>query len=561
MSDESLTSWLQLDLNSWVDYLWTLRTTLSQYPKSTALCTLLATGWFLKRMLSSKLEESLKKIQEAGVYRYKRSVPLGVADEMLVKTQQYADFGRSTACMLVTGPLTPQLVREGLILLQQRHPQLRLGIHSTTQRGSSRYYFHEYQEPQDKIVFQVRKRKGDSYWMEVMEELSNSYRPCIDVHDRLLWEVVFLENGDSNTSDTHDTKHEILITASHVIMDGTSRVIFHTDLLKCIAMAQHAQEKNLPRPTIEHLPMHPSIEECISGHPLYFKARTWNQILTPDIIRIPLKLLWEASGSRLPVHQAVTSAERRDRFVYRKRASAGFIRACKRNHVSVHSGIVGLFGLAMQKALDLPASSSLYTSTPVRLRPYSEKHDLSAVLGNTVSSFEISLPLKTCSSEKDEKERSALSSGVTKEQQQRVWDYAQVFQNFMHESPEHKLPNSAFHNMHDSPGINSIALNTKVMSMLIEDNFGRFGNLHLSNLGNCSRYPQQYGEHKQFKLLEWHALTSQRTVGYDVSIFTATFHGEMFFTVQYIEPLLTREQVDRIADIAMEMIDQVAKQC
>jgi hypothetical protein len=240
-SFQSATAWLQLDMQPWLDYLLKIRTTVIDYPMTTAFCSLLAAGWILKRVISSKLDASLRKTQEVAVYRYKRSFPLGIADIMMIKAQHYLDSGRSTACMHVTGPLTPQLLRNGLILLQQRHPQLRLGIHTAT-KGNSGYYFHEYHEPQEKIVCQVRKRKGESHWMEVMEELSNSYRPCIDVHDSLLWDVVFLENADSGSC-AHGTKHEILITACHAIMDGTSRVIFHTDLLDCIAKAHHAQEK------------------------------------------------------------------------------------------------------------------------------------------------------------------------------------------------------------------------------------------------------------------------------------------------------------------------------
>lgn len=138
-----------------------------------------------------------------------------------------------------------------------------------------------------------------------------------------------------------------------------------------------------------------------------------------------------------------------------------------------------------------------------------------------------------------------------------LWHYAETFQHHMHSDPKHKLPQSAFRDIQDLPGALTILSSPRIMAMMIDDNFGRIGHLHLSNIGNCSHHPRDYGDGDVFRLIEWHVTSSSRIVGYTFSLFTATFHGTMFFDLQYTEPLVSREQADAVADEAMNLIAQV----
>jgi hypothetical protein len=189
------------------------------------------------------------------------------------------------------------------------------------------------------------------------------------------------------------------------------------------------------------------------------------------------------------------------------------------------------------------------------MRPYSTKHDLGPVLGNTPSSYELKFPLRSLGPDgADNGTAVALLDGV--DHAAVLWEYAAKFQSFMHSDSKHKLPQSAFRGIHDGAGANFL-MQPALLGMMVNDNFGRIGNLHFSNLGNCSQYPRDYGDkdgNAAFRLLEWHAMTSLRMAGFDIAIFTATFHGEMFFDLQFTEPLMAREQADAILDEAMRLI-------
>jgi NRPS condensation-like uncharacterized protein len=160
-----------------------------------------------------------------------------------------------TAVIQLAGPLTADLIKRGLLLLQKRHPLLRATL---SQSKSGRDCFEIDKEPLE-MPLNIQNRVGSEQWIQIYERQLNE---TFISRQRYLWHLTAL------LDDSKEGNHELIASFHHTIIDGQSLGNFFCDLLSYLQALSNGETTE-----IESLPMMPNFEQ------LQDKMVGWNKYL------------------------------------------------------------------------------------------------------------------------------------------------------------------------------------------------------------------------------------------------------------------------------------------
>jgi len=147
---------------------------------------------------------------------------------------------------------------------------------------------------------------------------------------------------------------------------------------------------------------------------------------------------------------------------------------------------------------------------------------------------------------------------VDEKKEANVTHYARLSHKHLHANPDTRVPRCAFRGLHDQTAFAMLS-NPIIKYMLFNDNraCGRNKNVVISNLGDVTEYHPTSRKFGPFELLEFYSTQSQAAVGFEIFIVLATFHGELYMSVQYTTPLVSSARGQELANEIVHIIRDI----
>jgi hypothetical protein len=237
----------------------------------------------------------------------------------------------------IRGPLTPELLRRALDLLQRRHPRLR----STIEGPDAELHFRD--EQAGPIPMAVERSAGES--ADVGVELREINRP-IDSRSCLLRATLLLPEASESPC-------RLILLAHHAAVDGSSLLELLEDLVR-YCRRLHAGEP-MQEGEVEPLALLPSAQDLMPA-----ELKTWRGRIGTWVQGLRIRRRLRRFGARtLPVERLVPPRERVSGVVRRALGpdALGRLRArCVESGASMHGMLCAALLFAV--ALRLPAAES-----------------------------------------------------------------------------------------------------------------------------------------------------------------------------------------------------------
>lgn len=409
----------------------------------------------------------------------------------------------------IEGEISPNIVKQALDLIQQRHPMLQVHI----VRSGDNLYFQS--QGTQAIPLRLIAKQYENQWIEIVEdELHEKFPPG----QNPLCQVTLLQSSKPNNIS------EIIIKFHHAISDGISSMHLLDDLLtyynqlksgECMAAIFTMQ----PLPPVESLLSYSfNNQEKIEKSPEQFSQKTQKP-----------KLMIEC--------EALPSACR-TRFITRnlsQEITLALKNRCKQEKTTVHGALCAAMMFASVKIFSTETPVYISCNSSVNLRKYCQpevKNDYMSCLISFVENFY------------------SLETEIT------FWDLARESKANI----SHFLDNKEFlmsfksKYFHENNGDdNSFSFDKQsFINRLKQESQREYTSLFISNIGQFT-FPEHYGG---LKLKELYFSTGQHIFGSYLGLATVTFHEQMFFSFGYVEPLLSAKTVELFASTVTSLIYQ-----
>jgi NRPS condensation-like uncharacterized protein len=410
----------------------------------------------------------------------------------------------------IKGPLSDELVRQALDLVQRRHPRLNSRIVGTL--DNLRF---ETQGTR-KIPLRVVNKFHNEQWQDVVVEEMNEK---IDSSKVLVRAVLVHIKSEDNTS-------YLLTTIHHAITDALSGIRLHSELLTyCQSLASGDRITH-----VSSLPVLPSVEELLPESMKGFRG-TIKSVLF--LLRLTLQHLWHQPKT-LGIEKDVSLELRRCGLVHRQldeELTQQFVELCRQEKTTVQGALSAAMLWAAARNITagnktkVCLSCESYVDLRRRLKPIISDENMS-VLASSVTSFhtirtQTSITafhtLKTCTSfwtlARDVKQK--LEAGLKR---------GNIFSVVL---MSRKIIESALSQPNQVPL--TVAL-TNVGRVNIPKNYGLF------QLEEISYYP------------------AQAAFGGVFTAAVATFEGKMILNFIFSEPSISRETMETLVNSVVSCI-------
>lgn len=401
----------------------------------------------------------------------------------------------------ISGSLDPDMLRQALSLLQQRHPVLRARF----REDSSAYYFdvEDFNQlpPELRLAavpLKVIERTDYEHCLRLGEEGAlRSFDPA----DKYIWRIVQVR--DNNHSD-------LVFFIHHAISDGLSTTRFVHDIMHLCGILA---ERKDPLPEVQTLPFLPCTDAML--------------VRTPPAETAPAEEEGDVSHWRFATQ--VPIEQRKVRTFFRqieKDDAVRFQAQCKQQGVSPAVAFTAAILRAAAHWHDSPLRLCLSSGTNLRGR----------------CSPEISLDHFGCFI-------TMTRAAYTLLPGESLWDCARRCQKTLDtaaavQQRQGFLPR-AFHK--------AFVATTMAQNLADNEKQGIFaGGICYSNLGVLT-FPERYGP---FLLTDIHSLTTEVSGFYFLYFNTRMLHGRIFCDFAYTEPLVSRQKAEAIAQALVDTIQR-----
>ncbi|MBO1351958.1 MAG: hypothetical protein EBE86_033395 [Hormoscilla sp. GUM202] len=268
----------------------------------------------------------------------------------------------------ILGPMTEEIVRQALDLVQERHPRLNSRIVGDDDNL-------RFETGAKKIPLRVVEQQHSEQWQEILTEELNTK---IESYEVLLRAVLVKEQNENSAS-------HLIITIHHAITDGLSSIQLYSEILTyCQKIA--GGEPHSPAPSYEVLP---PVDELFPPSKKGFRGII-NSLLF--LLKFKLKLLWYRPET-LSFEKTVPIEERRCGIVCRQ-LDAEFTKQLINRYREEETTVQGalsaamLFAAARKIRAGQKTRVNCYSSIDLRkrLKPLVSKDKL-GVLVSTLGSF------------------------------------------------------------------------------------------------------------------------------------------------------------------------------
>lgn len=413
----------------------------------------------------------------------------------------------------IKGPLSEELLRQALALVQRRHPRLNSRI-----VGSLDNLWFETEGTQ-KIPLRVVNKFHNEQWQEVVVEEMNEK---IDSSQVLMRAVLVHIEGEDNTS-------YLLTTIHHAITDALSSIRLHSELLtycQSLASGEHITH-------ISSLPVLPSVEELLPESMKGFRG-TINSMLF--LLRLTLQHLWHQVKT-LEIEKIVPLELRRCGMIHRQldeKLTQQFVALCRQEKTTVQGALSAAMLLAAAKKItaenqtEVCVSCESYVDLRRRLKPVVSDTNMS-VLASSVTSFHT---LRT---------QTLMTSFHTLQSCTSFWSLAR--------DVKHKLEAE----LKRGTIFNVVLMSRKIIESALSQPNQVPLTVALTNMGRVN-IPTNYGS---FHLEDISYYPSQAAFGGVFSAAVATFEGKMNLNFLFSEPSISRETMETLVNSVVSYIVDV----
>lgn len=435
-------------------------------------------------------------------------VPMEQAMEIL--NRRTGSYNVVTASR-IKGPLTEELVRQALDLVQRRHPRLNSRIVGAL--DNLRFET----EGTQKIPLRVVNKFHNEQWQEVVVEEMNEK---IDSSKVLLRAVlVHIESEDCTSY--------LLTTIHHAITDGLSGIQLHSELLTyCKSLASGEQITH-----VSTLPPLPSVEELMPESMKGFRGAL-NGILF--LLRLTLKQLWNRPKT-LGFEKCVPIELRRCGMIHRQldeKLTQKLVELCRQEKTTVQGALCAAMLLATARKITADQKTDVcflscesYVDLRRRLKPVVSDKNM-GVLASFLTSFHTI------------RAHTTVTAYHTLQAHTSLWGLARDVTQQMKAGFERGDMFSAV-----------LMFKKIIESVLAQPNEVPL-TVALTNVGRVN-IPQNYG---LFQLEEISYYPAQAAIGGVFTAAVATFEGKMTLNFIFSEPSISRDTIETLVNSVVSCI-------
>ena len=398
----------------------------------------------------------------------------------------------------ITGPLSEEIVRQALDLVQHRHPHLNSHI-----VGSLNKLYFENKQTQ-KIPLRVVNKFHNEHWQEVVREEINEK---IDSSKLLLRSVLVHVENENSTS-------YLLTAVHHAVTDGLSGIRLHSEILTyCKSLASGKQITQIPI-----LPALPPVEALLPKSMKGFRGSI-NSMLC--LLRLTLQQRW-IQPATLGFEKHVPIELRSSGIVHRRldeKLTQKLVNFCRNEKTTVQGALCAAMLLAAARRIkslkrtDVRLSCQSYIDLRKRLKPVISDENM-CVLSSAITSFH-TVKANTSFWELARDVTQQLKAGLEGND---IFSFVLM---------SRKMINSALAQSHEVPLT-----------------------VGLSNVGRVN-IPQVYGP---FKLEEISYVPAQSAIGGVFTAAVATFEEKMLLNFFFSEPSISQDTMETLADSVVSYI-------
>ena len=408
--------------------------------------------------------------------------------------------GLVVALMRLRGLLEIDIIKQSLLLLQQRHPFLQMQI----VKNRDGMYFAAQETPE--IPLRIVKRNKENQWLEVIEE---EFNQKIDSLRDPLIKLAYIPAASG--SDVFD----LIFTIHHSISDGVSLIELCREFLDyCARIAEGEQVE------VERLPMSPPVEQLfpISRTLLQFRVFLFKlKLLFNQLLKKARQL---ASDLYSPV------SEHKVRLIHRflnEKQTKQLCQLCKKEETTVTGALNAAMLLAYKNELAIVDNAYISAITAVDNRKFiqskfAHQQNLGLMAGGVLVTEYIS--------------NNSCFWEIAKSSRQKIEQSLGSDQHFY-------IPLSA------QSRIDSFKKGKTFPAAYILSNMGKIN--HSENYGSL-------------ELMENHITASSRSYQPSFVLHSTTFRSRLYLNFSYAEPLISPKTAQSLSDFFMSSIYEAIKE-
>ncbi|YAF96084.1 MAG: condensation domain-containing protein [Nodularia sp. CChRGM 3473] len=296
---------------------------------------------------------------------------LGCIEQVMENLNSRAKTWNIVTISRIKGPLSAEILRPALDMIQRRHPRL----NSRIVRSRNSLCFQT--EGTTKIALRVVKKSNDEQWQEVVSEEMNQE---IDSSKCLLRAVLVHIQSNSRIN-------YLIITGHHAVGDGLSSIQLHSEIL---TYCQQIVSDGMINPVGSLFPL-PPVEELL---PPWTQGLKGKIVSTLFFLQVALQKLWHRPQT-LGFEKYAPIAQRRCDIIHRtldQELTQQFIHRCRQEHTTVNSALCAamMFTVASKFNQDSSKNFRVNCLSYIDLRRHLEpiiSNEHMAVLGSSIMSF------------------------------------------------------------------------------------------------------------------------------------------------------------------------------
>ncbi|MBE9050269.1 alcohol acetyltransferase [Nostocales cyanobacterium LEGE 11386] len=428
---------------------------------------------------------------------------LGRLERVTENLNSRAKTGNIITISRIKGPLSAEILRPALDMIQRRHPRL----NSRIVRSRNSLCFQT--EGTAKIALRVVKKANEEQWQEVVSEEMNQE---IDSSKCLLRAVLVHLQSNSHVN-------YLIVTGHHAVGDGLSSIQLHSEIL---TYCQQIVSDGMINPVGSLFPL-PPVEELL---PPWTQGLKGKIVSTLFFLQVALQKLWHRPQT-LGFEKYAPIAQRRCDIIHRtldQELTQQFIHRCRQEHTTVNSALCAamMFTVAskVNKGNRKPIRLNCLSAIDLRkyLEPKINDHHM-AVLASFIMGFH------------------------TIQTNKSFWGLArEVKQNL-----ETSIKRGDI--------FKTILVTQQMMKVCFTYPKQVAGTVLLSNIGKVN-IPKIYGE---FELEEISFASSQSLYAGVLISHVSTFQGKMLLNFVFSEPSISRDSMEELVNSFMHRISQICK--
>jgi hypothetical protein len=416
---------------------------------------------------------------------------LGTMERAIVYVDHLSSLFIVATLRLVDGP-PPDVLRQALAILQERHPLLQVQII----REGRRYYFQTVANVSP-IPLQVSERHDDQQWLAVAEaELNRKIDPTIAP----LMRVHYLHAAGEAASS------EVVFTCHHTIMDAVAATTFCRELLTLSGALCSGQPVEGYGPLSLIPPAEALYPQAFQGARRLWRTAGFLLRQVRDEVGYRRQV---GDGRRPPVHAAVHTKCLASQLT--PEATARFARRARQEGVTLNSGLAAAELLAVSKHLYQHQAIPLRAVTFSDLRPHLKPPVPPENLGAYFSMQQYTIPMGG---------------------RQDLWELARTVQQTIYRL-----------NKRGDKFITPL-LTKALFQMMSRQSAFRMAatGLSFADVGNME---PSYGP---IRLVGLHGFSPNNNVGPEYSIFARLLFDQLWLDVFYLEEDMDRDTAQAITD-------------